>query len=101
MLDFLTNNIHNISCLMIGNYSLFTYLYCLKKQTVYPDIAFSENNKLLNGFYVISELAFKTSILNQQKTQYVNADDTIKQIKIPDYMVDIIEEYKNSISCLC
>jgi len=35
MLDFLTTNIHNISCLMIGNYSLFTYLYCLKKQTIY------------------------------------------------------------------
>jgi len=35
MLDFLINNKHQLSCFMIGNYSLFTYLYCLKEQTTY------------------------------------------------------------------
>ena len=35
MLDFLINNKHQLSCFMIGNYSLFTYIYCLKEQSTY------------------------------------------------------------------
>ena len=52
MLDFLTNNIHNISCLMIGNYSLFTYLYCLKKQTVYIYLLTNLNQYVLKHSFM-------------------------------------------------
>ena len=46
MLD-LTNHIHNISGFVIGNYSLFIYLYCLKEQSIYINLLTNLNQYVL------------------------------------------------------
>ena len=79
----------------------------LNNEGVSPYIAFNNDNTLKRGIYVMSDLNFKTSILNHQQFKYqerkeLNQTDIIKEYKecviVMDEVDDILDVIKSELN---
>jgi len=66
-----------------------------RKDNIKPSNIFNENNKLVNGVYILSDLEYKVSILNHEKFRFVHNIDKVENYNDSN-KIDIYEEYKNS-----
>jgi hypothetical protein len=71
------------------------------KNTIKPSNIFNENNRLIRGVYILSDLEYKISILNNEKFRFMHLYDKDGKEIVKEFInedkIDIYKEYKESV----